>query len=266
MFLIHAPKPYTHRSGGVRALYRLGAELLDRGFRVGMMGMGSPRRHDVAPFELENGDSWSPDVKGDAVHVFPEIVATKELQFPKCVRWLLNHERHTPRKDELQFVWTPDLKPGVQRLTVDIIERDVFYPKSVEGDGVVWYGGKGARLARDVPAGAVQITNGWPEDRNEMGDLLRSAIRLISFDGFSSLNVEATLCGTPVLIPDVANARRVTDPLFRGFGLAFGEGEWEWAVETVGLAFDDYEQSRCKMGELVDRFVDSCEFRFGGLV
>lgn len=262
IFVIHAPVPYTHRSGGVRALYRLAHELNVRGFETGVSSIGSPRRHDHSTCQQPNADHWSSDKLDEAIHIYPEIVATNKIKERRIVRWLLNSEQHRPRKDELQFVWTPSLKPDRQRLTVNIIELDVFHPKEQPGDKVLWYGGKGARLARGIPAGAVQITHSWPETRAQMADELRNAKQLISFDGFSAINLEASLCGTPTLIPAITGSQRPVDPLFLLPGVAFGEDEWDWAQSTVDEASESYLAAVRQMDTLIDGFVQSCQEQF----
>ena len=262
IFVIHAPVPYTHRSGGVRALYELANQLRNRQHDVGIASIGPPRRHDPNPQQLPDADTWPQHKLDDAIHIYPEIVATKHLKQRRIVRWLLNTEQHRPRNDELQFVWTPHLKPNRQRLTVNIIELDIFKPSTQPRNSVLWYGGKGARLARNVPPEAIQITNRWPDTRTGMADELGRAHQLISFDGFSAINLEATLCGTPVLVPSVTGAQRPPDPLFTLPGVAYGEHEWEQAQRTVEQAADIYRTATRKMGSLIDDFVDTCDRHF----
>lgn len=258
IFVVHAPVPYTHRSGGVRALYELAHQLRIRQHDIGIASIGPPRKHDPAPHQLPDAATWPRDKLDEAIHIYPEIVATNKLKEHKIVRWLLNQEKHRPRNDELQLVWTPHLKPDKQRLTVNIVEQEIFYPKTEDGSGILWYGGKGARFARDVPIGAIQLTHKWPATRAEMADELRKADQLISFDGFSAINLESAICGTPVLIPDGIGAQRIADPLFPLPGVAFGESEWDWARNTVSQAAEIYRAATHEMDGLIDRFVDSC--------
>jgi len=262
IFVIHAPVPYTHRSGGVRALYELANELRKRQQDVGIASIGPPRRHDPDPHQLPDADTWAQDKLEEAIHIYPEIVATKRIQERRIVRWLLNSEQHRPRKDELQFVWTPHLKADRQRLTVNIIEVDIFKPSHETRTNILWYGGKGAHLARDIPREAIQITSGWPATRIDIADELNRAQQLISFDGFSAINLEATLCGAPVLIPSITGARRPPDPLFPLPGVAYGEHEWEQAQRTVEQAAEIYRTATRRMDRLIDDFVDTCDRHF----
>lgn len=261
-FVIHAPVPYSHRSGGIRALYELAHQLQNRQHDIAIAALGPPRRHDPNPHQLANATTWPDDKLDDAIHIYPEIVATKHLKERNIVRWLLNTEQHRPRQDELQFVWTPHLKPDTPRLTVNIIELDIFQPQHNSRNGILWYGGKGARLARNVPPGATQITHAWPATRTDMANELGQAEQLISFDGFSAINLEASICGTPVLIPSETGATRPPDLLMPLPGVAFGEHEWHWAQQTVNQAADCYRQATHKMGSLIDKFVETCDRRF----
>src|SRR3954469_3045856 len=104
-FLVWAP-PYTHRSSGVRALYRLCHHLNNGGYPSAIM---SERVANDLP-------DWSTPFHfgpvGDSIVIYPEIVSGNPLQARKVVRWALNNpgllggDSSYP-DEEMVFVYDP---------------------------------------------------------------------------------------------------------------------------------------------------------------
>ena len=190
-YVIWAPD-YRNVSGGIRVLYLLGHLLRERGYQAQMkMTHG-----------LFVGNPWGvPECVSmplDAVHVYPEIVEGNPSGSDRVVWWLLNRSE----KEGVKFVWHPDIRCDPV-LNVPYIEKDLFFPGEGERSGVLAWVGKGR--AGVVPDGARVITHDWPATRRELADVLRSAEYLISFDAYTALVHEATICGCPVVVLDKGN-------------------------------------------------------------
>lgn len=255
-YIVHAPTPYTGRSGGIRALYQLTAMLRKLGCQAAIGAMApSPWTPDECPFDVEFSWSWGASQRAEAVHVYPEIIGGNPAHASHIVRWLLGPKRY--ESDDLEFAFLPI--GGERRLAVDIIEPEFFYPKTHNGTGTLyWCGVKGVK--GEVPEGAQQITYGWPANRHDMGEALRAADLLISVDPFTAVIGEATICGTPVLIPD--GVPQMAEGLDR-HGIAHGVGELDWARSTVHLAFERRQEYLAEITSDVYRFIDITQSQFG---
>lgn len=256
-FIVHAPYPYCHRSGGIRALYKLADELGSRGQRVSIASLGpAVWGEDESPYSLDVATAWSDEERAEAIHVVPEIVSGLLPGIGRVVRWLLGPRRYQPGRGDLEVTWLVERDPDIGRLIVDLIEPDLFYPKTEPGEGVLCWEGKGHLTQRH----GREITHASPASRAELGDLLRSAELLISADGNSSLNLEATICGTPVLLQDTEDTPTL---LFGSSGLARDRSELDDAYRTVSEADEWYAGARLTMALSIDRFIDQATDHFG---
>ena len=169
---IVAPE-YRHNSAGIRALYILADELRARGYRA------------TTGFTARDPDD---------IVLYPEVCPENVFKSERAVWWLLN-DAVVPQP---AWAWTEGISND-PLLTVNVIELDLFKPRTGPRSGVVWWAHKGGYSERHVPPGAVRITHDWPPTREELADLIAGAQVLISFDGFTSMNAEAALLGTPVV-------------------------------------------------------------------
>src|SRR4051794_23881777 len=125
-FLIYAP-PFTHRSAGCRALYRL-CHLLNRSGTTARMIAWEPAGSEWdAPFLL-------PDVR-DSVVIYPELILGNPLWARKVVRWTLNYPGHLGGDtiygtNEMVFVYLRDMIPRVSSSTPEPLgpERVLYVP------------------------------------------------------------------------------------------------------------------------------------------
>ena len=227
--------PYAHFCGGIRALYRLAEELQARGVPAQILGSYNP----------------------EAITVYPEIVTDNPYGSARVVRWLLN--RADVPDDGLKFAWADGMDAPL--LTVDIIETDLFYPRTGPRNGTAFWVHKGNMASRFVPSGSRQITHGWPATRPELAELLGSIDYLISFDPFTAMVPEALLCGTPVLIPTQGAWTRaeIESHGWVPYGVAWSLDELDQARATVHLAFDHYQNMRREFARRIDAFIDSTQ-------
>lgn len=201
-------------------------------------------------------DAWMRYEKHDksAIGVYPEIVAGNPEGYEHCVKWLLNDAR--PEAYEHVFVWDKDLGQFPQ-LKVDIIERDLWRPFHGKRSGVAYWVGKGKIDRSEIPDGAVAITRSNFPTREELAEFVRSLEYLISFDPFTAVTLEATLCGTPVVIPNADTKWAKNECIQKG--IAWGWENLGLARETVFDAFDDYERQREMFQALIDQFVEATQ-------
>jgi hypothetical protein len=136
------------------------------------------------------------------IAVYPEVVHGNPLNAKYVIRWLLNYQgrlggpKEYPSSD-LVFAYSGDIAAAAPRvdglLYLSIVEDELFFdPGDVQREGTYYWVGKGQRPVK--PQG-VEITAGWPATRAELAKLLQSAALLVTYDDYSSLTVEAALCG-----------------------------------------------------------------------
>jgi O-antigen biosynthesis protein len=228
-------------SAGVRALYKLVDELVARGVQAeaGPVGMG-PR---------------------DWINVYPEIVAGNPSGAQMVVRWVLAPPRGPVEwgPDDLVMRWVGPTWPDGDRLLVDLIEPGLFYPKATPGVGTLVWVGKGNSGGTEWTGGVITLDH--PADRLQLADWLRAADLVYSYDGFSMLNVEAAICGTPVLFdPSVT---RYGETIFGELGWAYSPEELPEARREVRWAADHYQSVRETIAGDVDHLLELCGERWG---
>ena len=223
-FLIVAPS-YTHKSSGVRALYRLGYHLNAAGYSAAMTPMGD--RIDTVP-------DWPIVVHegpvADSIVVYPEVVSGNPLNAEKVVRWALN----TPgllggerfyANDEMVFTFNPTQLELVSKsvseplgprrvLSVALIDPAHIYPdphteKTLECSFTY----KGAAIRERFPLpneASLQRIEDMTPTMASLGDVLRRTRTLYSYDHKSTILKEAAICGCRVLV--VHDDGRLLDP------------------------------------------------------
>jgi hypothetical protein len=243
-YVIWAPD-YRNQSSGIRVLYSLGNLLRKRGFQAEMKMTHGPYREN--PFDVPECVT----VPENAIHVYPEIVTGNPSDSSRVVWWLLNHAE----RDGLKFVWNPSIGPWPV-LNVPYIEPEVFYPGDGPRSGVVVWGGKNG--VSYVPEGATTIGYGWPSSRTELADLLRRSEYLLSFDVYSALVHEATLCGCPVVVDDDGqwSLEKANAGDLKVWGVVDHESKLDIARDEVRVAFERYLESLNVMDQHLDVFVE----------
>lgn len=215
-FLIAAPG-YSHKSAGIRALYRLCHHLNRVGYRAAMLPIAGRRPFGELPPWLCSAHAGS---VGDSIVIYPEIVSGNPYGARRVVRWALNNPGllggdTTYSDDEIVFVYDPQKLEIVNRAVnaplgeervlwiwvVDpaYIHPDPSVPKTIDCS----YTGKGRALRERFPlpkdADICRLEDLTP-DMAALGDTLRRTRTLYSYDHYSNLLREAVICGCEVRV------------------------------------------------------------------
>lgn len=233
---------YYHMSGGIRALHVLREEICKRGYEAWMLYHRNPNR--------------------DCIGVYPEIVCDNPEGYSKIARWLLNTAQ-LPNDGPI-FAWQPGMG-DYPTLSVNIFELDLWKPYTGPRSGVGYWIGKGVLDSSVLPESAMEINRGNFMQRDQLAERIKTLDYLISFDVFSAINIEAVLCGTPVLL--YGSHREMTQDqvrqnLFAPYGMAWGIDEMEKARAEVHLSYDYYLSMLPVFDTQIDNFIDITQKAF----
>lgn len=226
---------WNHMHGGVRALYKLKDELRARGI-----------------------DAWTSldEYPADATAIYPEIVPSNFLNAPRAIFWLLNRAAY-PEGTE---TWAWETGMGNHPLlTVDIIEP-YWRERGKQRKGIAWWAGKGTPQPHLIPEGAEEIHRGNHPDREELAEYVSGLDYLISFDPFTSLNIEAAVSGTPVLIHQCSpdwNREDFQRHAWIRHGIAWDHAELDQARDEVNKAAEEYDRKRRHFALRIEAFIES---------
>ena len=220
-FLIWAPR-YSHRSSGVRALYRLCHHLNARGFSAAIKGSGHPPKSWITPF-----------YSGSASHsivIYPEVVTGNPLKAQKIIRWVMNDpgllggDVSYP-SGEMVFVYDVNKLAiasiaagetlGPERVIwFGLIDPEAIYPDpSIPKTLSLSFTHKGHSLKQEfpLPVGVKTIPlEKVAKNMQNLGDSLRRCRTLYSYDHYSNVLREAVISGCEVLV--VSKDRDCHDP------------------------------------------------------
>lgn len=239
-YVVWSP-PWDHKVGGIRALYKLVDELRAHGCDATIASGGADP---------------------EAIVVYPEIVQDNPLRAERIVRWRLA-PADVPA-DGYTVDWL-DYGAGNPVLTLDLIDAELFARRpNPYRSGVALWVHKGRADLDLIPPGAVQITSNTPETREGVADLLARSEYLLSFDEFSTVNLEAILLGTPVLLYPTVRFTRA-ELLAQGwphYGVAWSPDEVGSARMCTTLAWDWYRSEQVRFAAMVDEFVHATQERW----
>lgn len=212
-FLIVAPA-YTHRSAGIRALYRLCHHLNDCGYPSAVIPMPGNCIGNYSPWHVYGYKGKI----GNEIVIYPEIVSGNPYKATRVVRWVLNNPgllggETTYADSEMVFVYDPQKLPIVNKaittpigperlLWVGVVDPEIIYPDpGVEKRIDCSFSHKGDALSKQFPLhpslGVQRIEDITP-DASSLGEVLRKTRILYSYDHYSNLLREAAICGCEV--------------------------------------------------------------------
>jgi hypothetical protein len=214
-FLIVTPD-FTHRSAGIRALFRLCHHLNQSGYLSAVIPLPG---HTIKNHSPWNVFGYKGSV-GHAIVVYPEIVSGNPYKAAKVVRWVLNDpgllggEKHYD-DNEVVFVYDPNKieiankairKPiGAERvLWIGVVDPEIIFPDAeTEKIYDCSFTKKGHALAKKFPldhSSGIKRLEELTPDYASLGDVLRKTKTLYSYDHYSNILREAHICGCEVKV------------------------------------------------------------------
>ncbi|MDR1227766.1 MAG: hypothetical protein LBK55_01910 [Azoarcus sp.] len=211
-YYIFAPR-FTHRSGGIRALYHLCHALNEAGYEAYISSSKPAPGLRTPPLTPEIQESHQADDRVP-VTVYPEIQPGNLLQGAVVARWLLNKAGHLHghkdfAPDELFFYWDECMLSGeknAEKLFVPLIDRRIFHPGNTlpeNRSGFCYYANKyfllKQEIAEHVVHNGISLSQRTPLSPWGIAEILRTAKVLYCYEP-SAIAVEALSCGCPVVL------------------------------------------------------------------
>jgi hypothetical protein len=150
-------------------------------------------------------------------------------------------------------------------LTIPTLELDLF---NLDGVGIrdttsTWIGRADRKgyMPPGKPIGETIITREWPPTRKEVADLLKRSRVFYSYEPFSAFNVEAPLCGCPVIImTDMSKypipRKEFDDVGWRPPGVGWGPEEIDRATKTIPAVLPGLLQAEEDMKGQLQAFIE----------
>lgn len=212
-FLIWAPA-FTHRSSGIRALYRLCHHLNCSGYSAAIT---SPSAETPTSWQCPSHEG----PVGDSFVIYPEVISGNPLGASKVIRWVL----HNPgllggdkRYDDAEMVFVYDhqklaiaqestsQKLGPDRvLWTGLVDPGIIYPDPLTPKTIdCSFTHKGRKLSErfDLPHADIIPLETLTPTFDDLGETLRRTRVLYSYDHYSNVLREAVICGCDVRVID----------------------------------------------------------------
>lgn len=200
-YIIYAPE-YSHRSNGIKVLYKLSEELNNRGYDAYMY---APHDKNNTHFKYINPNDITKEIRKNDIIIYPEIVSGNPLEFQNVVRWILYYPGKnggsTSYQDyEVLFSYSKEYF-DTNILYVPTIDLNIFYDNKTQKTKDCVFVYKGGKW-KDIPElnNLTTITPSFPQKQEDLVKLLQMTNILYSYDEHSSLLDEAVLCGSKVKI------------------------------------------------------------------
>ncbi len=233
-YIIWAP-PFC-KSNGIRMLYRLYSCLEEKGYRVFI--------YSAPPYvsEFHYIETLTPDMRENAIVIYPETVKGNPLRVRNVVRWVLFYPGKlggcsTYHSSETVFTWDSLFLKNVPILFIPWLDTHLFYDAGLPKTQNCYFVHKGGQF-RVVPEteGLIKIDLNFPKKRSELAHLLQTTDILYSYDSCSAILDEAIVCGAKVKI--------ITE-----------DGMYDYMpdLEKLKRCFDDQKSNN---NDFLDRFID----------
>jgi hypothetical protein len=193
-FTIAAPT-YNNKSGGHWYLHYLCHALNEIGHTATIHLYEPPYRINL---------DWNTPLghDPDAIVIYPEGTTNNPLNAKKVVRYLLAPENFFGKG---MIDWQPtDFKLAFSKVYADncdslfypICDLNKFYPIETPKKFNTFYVGKGYLRQECNPLkDCVEITRGWPKEKEELAKILQLTNIFFTYDEMTATNLDAALCG-----------------------------------------------------------------------
>jgi hypothetical protein len=226
-FLIAAP-PYSHQSGGIMVLHLLCDALCKAGHEAAIVffhGGVAPNFQWAISNQVElygpnfmrvqlpmdDGNAMALNFLKDGITIYPDLIVGNPLSARHVVRYLLYKNEQYDGSADNEFVLSYS---KIYHSCPNAYLFRVFTDSNLHANGSMhWtkrtldctYFGKGPNFTNcSVIPNTVLISRNWPEDKRQLGVLLRQCRYFYTWDGASATNTDALICGAiPVLMHDL---------------------------------------------------------------
>ena len=138
----------------------------------------------------------------EATVIYPEGIINNPLQAKKVVRYLLAPENFFGKgtinwqPTDFKLAFSKVYANNCDSLFYPICDLDNFQPTNKLKKFNSFYVGKGYLRQECNPLmNCVEITRGWPEEKQELAKILQLSNIFFSYDEMSATNLDAALCG-----------------------------------------------------------------------
>lgn len=233
-FLIAAPG-YNPRSGGVMALHLLCDALNRLGHEASIVLFGGTGPCFYWAYSENPGfygaNLMHYSIKGedanravqnfvaDGIVIYPDLIPDNPLNAKRVVRYLLykHHIYKAQHIGEFILSFSKSFHDSPDAYLFNTLNDPEFHARGAKHWSQrtldLTYIGKAANsgIGHRLPD-TVLVKRDWPEDKNQLGELLRACRFFYSWDAVSQTNVDAVLCGAiPVLIGKSADDSMMLD-------------------------------------------------------
>lgn len=263
-FAIWAPH-WEPNSGGLIALFKLAHNLTALGEKTYLI---SPNKNNEWLGELAG-----PEIIDDNTFViYPEIICGNPFNAKNVVRWILN----TPGAvggdgiyadtdmvyKYANYFGAPDESKVIGELRAFDLQLNFWMNFNRPRNGEAYLVRKGHYKSQDKHQPGSQRIDGY--DNYNMREVFNNKEIFISYDSECFTSVLAALCGcTSVVIPKdgISGADwKNKFPYFK-FGVAYGLGDIQWAVDTKHLVKEHLASLEVESLELTKQFIRDCKER-----
>ncbi|HWZ94888.1 MAG TPA: hypothetical protein VNW30_06810 [Opitutaceae bacterium] len=280
---------YTLTSNGVMVLYLLADTLEQLGHRVTYVPLNMEVfvrcRHDYPARYLEKFETDYGLVDPGSIAIIPETAPAETvagLASKKRVWYLLNkpilltHEPIIYRPEDLVVAYSGLISKIYFNLFIlreipELNLENIRGPALPKENLILFYYGKSItskipgsirKLIKSKGAKVIVINRLFPQSRDLLFSLLKRARLLVSYDPFTNLNYEATLCGTPCYIFDNYMELNFSDFNLPLHGIFENKQEIEHYYDSGlnhELVVQNYRAAISNNRPIIEEFVQLCE-------
>jgi hypothetical protein len=258
-FLIAAP-PYNHQSGGVMILHNLCDMLNRQGYEAAIVifhngkhphfqwvihnspGLYCPT-HQRVHLSMEDSDQAVRDFLEDGVLVYPDVAPGNPLAAKRVVTYLLgpNHGYAPQYPNEYVLSFSKLFHDNPNSYLFNPFHDDALHSTGArhwsERTMDLTYFGKGQDAVDcfRIPE-TLMISRTWPEDKNQLGIILRQCRYFFTWDSLTATNKDAVSCGA---VPVILHEHQMTR-------MESGRGELGILPE---VRLEDYQNKESVIGD-----------------